>query len=198
MIISICSFKGGVAKTTTAVHLACFFASTGRSVLLVDGDPNRSATGWAKRGDFPFKVCDLMAAAKFSQGMDFTILDTQARPDAAEMDAIASGCDLLLLPSSPDALAIEALFNTTATLKSIEGCRVLLTLCDVRKKAMTASARAGIQKRGLPLFKSEIRLYTAYQKAALLGVPVYQSGDQYGRIAWNDYKSLGEEILNHG
>jgi chromosome partitioning protein len=198
MIISICSYKGGVAKTTTAVHLAFFFASTGSSVLLVDGDPNRSATGWAKRGDFPFKVCDLMAAAKFSPGMDFTILDTQARPDKAEMDAIASGCDLLLLPCSPDALAVEALFETTATLKSKKECRVLLTRCDVRKRAMTASARAGIQERGLALFESEIRLYTAYEKAALLGVPVYESGDQYGRIAWNDYKSLGKEILNHG
>lgn len=196
MIISVCGFKGGVSKTTTAVHLAWYFAGKG-SVLLVDGDPNHSATGWSQRGNFPFRICDLMAAAKFSQGIDFTILDTPARPDAEELRAIAEGCDLLILPTSPDALAIEALFQTAETLRSLENCRVLLSMCDVRKQSMVDAARKGIEARQLPLFKSEIRLYTAYQKAALLGVPVYQSKDRYGRIAWNDYTALGKEIESH-
>jgi chromosome partitioning protein len=57
MIITVASFKGGVGKTTTAVHLAAYLASAG-SVVLIDGDPNRSATGWAKRGNLMFEVVD--------------------------------------------------------------------------------------------------------------------------------------------
>ena len=48
MIITVASFKGGQAKTTSAVHLAAFFARQG-TTLLIDGDPNRSASSWAKR-----------------------------------------------------------------------------------------------------------------------------------------------------
>jgi chromosome partitioning protein len=56
MIVTTASFKGGVGKTTTAVHVAAFLQKEG-DTLLVDGDPNRSATRWSRRGKgFPFKV----------------------------------------------------------------------------------------------------------------------------------------------
>jgi chromosome partitioning protein len=52
MIITVASFKGGVGKTT-AVHLATFFQQQGPTVL-IDGDPNRSASAWHQRGALPF------------------------------------------------------------------------------------------------------------------------------------------------
>ena len=63
MIITIASFKGGVSKTTTAVHLAAYLQKRSPR-LLIDGDPNRSATGWARRGQLPFKVVNERLAAK--------------------------------------------------------------------------------------------------------------------------------------
>lgn len=55
MIITTAAFKGGVGKTTTSIHVAAFLQQHG-DTLLVDGDPNRSATRWSKRGPgFPFK-----------------------------------------------------------------------------------------------------------------------------------------------
>jgi len=44
LIVSICNFKGGVAKTTTAAHLAQFLVMRGYRVLLVDLDAQASLT----------------------------------------------------------------------------------------------------------------------------------------------------------
>jgi len=96
MIITVASFKGGVAKTTTAIHLAAYLHSLGQT-LLIDGDPNRSASGWAKRGDLPFKVIDERQAAKYAKNYQHIVIDTQARPEQEDLEALVEGCDLLVL-----------------------------------------------------------------------------------------------------
>jgi chromosome partitioning protein len=44
LIVSVCNFKGGVAKTTTAAHLAQYLVMRGYRVLLVDLDAQASLT----------------------------------------------------------------------------------------------------------------------------------------------------------
>jgi chromosome partitioning protein len=197
MIITVAGFKGGVGKTTTAIHLAAYFAQKSAQTLLVDGDPNRSSLSWAKRGTLPFQVCDLMAAAKASRGKDHIIVDTEAHPDEAELEALAEGCDLLVLPSTPDALALEALLATVDNLHSLASYGVVLTMVDSRKKGTALQAKTTLQRLNIPVFKQMIRRLTAYEKAALAGVPVYNTGDRFGRIAWGEYESLAKEIERH-
>ena len=48
-IIVINNQKGGVGKTTLAVHLAWFMAESGRRVLMIDADAQRNATDTLKR-----------------------------------------------------------------------------------------------------------------------------------------------------
>ena len=78
MIITVAGYKGGTGKTTTAVHLACCLQSHAPA-LLIDGDPNRSASGWARRGAFPFRVVDERQAARYAREYEHIVIDTKAR-----------------------------------------------------------------------------------------------------------------------
>lgn len=78
-IITVTGYKGGVGKSTTAIHLAAYFSTRGKTVL-VDGDLNRTAVTWAARGELPFTVGDERQMGKIIQGAEFAIIDTPARP----------------------------------------------------------------------------------------------------------------------
>jgi chromosome partitioning protein len=196
MIITVASFKGGVAKTTTAVHLAAYLQQKA-DTLLIDGDPNRSATGWSRRGELPFKVVDERQAARYAREYEHIVIDTKARPDIEDLKALTEGGDLLVIPSTPDALALDALLQTVETFKSLgaNSYRILLTKIPPSPSTDGAEARAALIEQGLPLFKAEIRRLAAFEKAALLGVPVYAvKRDPRSASAWSGYLQVGQEI----
>ncbi len=196
MIVTVASFKGGVGKTTTALHLAAYF-QTKAATLLVDGDLNRSALDWAIRGELPFKVVDEKQAVKFARAYEHIIIDTPARPAPDELKTIAEGCDLLVLPTSPDALALGATLQMVDSLHSLKThYKILLTLIPPHPNKTGDEAKNAITDAGLPIFSTGIRRLAVFQKAALEGVPVNQvKGDAYAGIAWRCYSDVGKEIL---
>ena len=48
-VISVCSTKGGVGKTTLVICLADAFARRGGSVAIIDADPNGHVATWRER-----------------------------------------------------------------------------------------------------------------------------------------------------
>jgi chromosome partitioning protein len=196
MIITVASFKGGVGKSTTAVHLAGIFSSFGPTIL-VDGDPNRSVTGWAKRGSLPFPVVDERQLGKAAREAENLIIDTQARPSREDLDALASGCDLLVIPTTPDALALDALMLTVDALRQVGNARfrILLTMVPPKPSRDGEDARTMITEAGLPIFQGSIRRLAAFQKAALLGTMVSSPKISRSVEAWEDYRAIGTEIM---
>ncbi len=197
LIVAVASFKGGVGKTTTAVHLAAYLQESAPT-LLIDGDPNRSATGWANRGALPFKVIDERQTARYVREYQHTVIDTQARPAPDDLRALVDGCDLLVIPTTPDALSLEALMLTVESLESINAARyrILLTIIPPRPSRDGKEARAMLKRKKLPVFKTEIHRLVAFQKAALAGVPVYDVADPRAGAAWEDYAKAGKEIIS--
>jgi chromosome partitioning protein len=82
--IAIISQKGGAGKTTLALHLAAAAQDAGRVALIIDTDPQATASQWAAwRQDAPPEVIDSppprLAAkvdAAIGQGADFIVIDT--------------------------------------------------------------------------------------------------------------------------
>ena len=193
MIIAITALKGGVGKTTTAVHLAAYF-QTLAPTLLIDADKNRSALVWSKEDKLPFYVASQAGAPGLIKKFTHIIIDTPARPEAEELEDLAAGSDLLILPTTPNHLDLDTTVKAVELLKTLDAnYKVLLTKVDSRTKN-SKDAKKFLEEAQLPLFKEEIPLLVAFQRAPGLGVIVKDFPDRRAKIGWNRYKAVGKEV----
>lgn len=192
-IITVTGYKGGVGKSTTAIHLATFFSEFGKT-LLVDGDLNRTSIAWAQRGEFPFEVVSQHKAMKAISGKDYVVIDTPARPDSDELEELADGCDLLILPTTPDVVSLDPMMQTARDLGNEVVYRVLITIVPPYPNKEGGVMKQELQKADIPIFNTLIRRTTGYQQAAMKGVPIRDLKNGDLRKAWQDYKDLGKEI----
>jgi chromosome partitioning protein len=120
--VAVISQKGGAGKTTLAIHIAAAAQEAGRVALLVDTDPQATASQWAAwRGELPPEVIDSpppRLAAKVraagEQGAELIVVDTPPHADSAARAAVEVA-DLVLIPCRPSAFDLHAI-QTTAKL----------------------------------------------------------------------------------
>jgi chromosome partitioning protein len=198
--ITVAHYKGGVGKTTTAVHFAAFLQTLGPT-LLIDGDPNRSATAWAKRSGFPFQIVDEKEGAYQARNYQHVVIDTEARPGIADFEALAKGCDLLVIPTVPASLDTDALVLTLEAARkaglTTNKYRVLLTKVPPPPEQDGPQLRAVLREQGIPIFNAEIPRLKSFERAAAAGVPVYEvKQDSQAKRAWEAYEAAGKEFSN--
>ena len=193
-IVTVTGYKGGVAKSTTAIHVATFFSELGKTIL-VDGDPNRTSLSWSERGAFPFSVVSEKQAMKSISGNDYVVIDTPARPDTGDLKELATGCDLLILPTTPDVVSLEPMLQTAEDLGETTTFRFLITIVPPYPSKEGEVMKQELSSSNVPIFETLIRRTAGYQKAALAGVPIRDLKNADMRKAWRDYKEVGKEIL---
>lgn len=196
MIVAVISHKGGVGKTTSAVHLAAYFQTLGPSLLL-DGDDTRNAINWSQRGNgFPFHIAPVPEAAALMPKFTHTVIDTGQRQTPADLRAAYATCDLIVIPSVPSSLDTDGLGQTIRAVREHgpDKLRVLLTRVPSDAAKETAELRGLLQQMDVHVLASEIPMLKAYAKAAAAGEIVSQTKDRNAPRAWEAYKATGKEL----
>lgn len=205
MLISLVSDKGGVGKTTTAIHLSYFLQQEVGTTVLVDSDPNRSALEWCERGgeSIPFGYYTDKNCHTHLRRYDHIVIDSPARPNNEEFREIIEGSDFLLIPCPPRAVDMATLFGSTLPRMVELGVptdkyAVLLTMVPTNiNSAAEEEARTELKEGNFPVLSVGIRAYTAFDSAGLRGITVDKvAGNNRAKFAWRDYKEAFSELLS--
>jgi chromosome partitioning protein len=114
--IAIVAQKGGVGKSVVAVGLAVASTLAGLATVLIDLDPQATATNWKDRRDEEnphvtsaqaSRLKPVLDAARNAE-IDLAIIDTAGRSDDSALQA-ARAADLVLVPCAPVLIELETL-----------------------------------------------------------------------------------------
>ena len=204
MIIALCNQKGGAGKTTLAIHLAHAIALSKKRVLIVDSDPQGSASGWAAAREeaSPFPVIqmardslhrDLPAIAADYQ---HCIIDTPPRVSALARSAILAS-DLVIVPVQPSSYDVWAAGETVQLIQEAQQFKPDIKAVFIINRRITGTAigkeiEGALAEMPFPILKTVIAQRVAFAESSA-GYTVIESS--VNSAAANEIKALSKEIL---
>lgn len=206
MIIALTNSKGGVGKSTIAVHLVVWLSELGKKVALVDSDVQGSSSVWLAeaaesipqiRLQTPDDVLDQLP--KLAAEYDHIVVDGPAGLSEVTR-AILFIADITLLPCGPSVLDLRAASDAIRVLKQVRGIR------KGPPEALLVPNKLQVQYRlsqelletanslGITVSKS-MRLRQAYADAVGQGTVVWKLPTKSAQDAASEIKELFQEIM---
>ena len=184
MNIVFANTKGGVGKSTLAVHLAVWLHDQGKKVALVDADKQRSSSPWVTEAEPKLttrvagtpEIC-LSEVQELARDHEFVVGDGPGGLDDVSRTLLILA-DLALLPITPSILDLRSVQQATGILRYAQGInagrpRGLLVLNKIRTRdTISRELRAAAPTLGVEVATNVIRDLQAYRDAAQQGTVV--------------------------
>ncbi|MDX1539759.1 MAG: ParA family partition ATPase [Geminicoccaceae bacterium] len=210
-IIAVVNQKGGAGKTTVSMQLAGTFGRRGRKVLVIDADPQATATRWAASAEdsqpFPAALSGLSAAGdkvhrearKYVEDFELIVIDCPPAADSPVPQSALMVADLALVPVIPSPLDLWAsvgigkVIDQIADLNDSLQPRILVNQCQLNT-SLAREALEVLPQYGIPLLQSRLHQRTAYRQAAVYGGTVHDLGPR-AAAAIAEVDALADEVL---
>ena len=210
-IIAVVNQKGGAGKTAVAMQLAGTLGLRGHRVLVVDADPQGTASRWAASAaddkPFPAAVVGLSAAQgklhrevkKLAGDYRYIVIDG---PPAAESPIAQSAlmvADLALVPVIPSPLdmwasiGIRKAIENAADINENLQARLVVNQCQPNT-SLARDVLDLLPEFGIETLRSQLRQRTVYRQSAVFGQTVHEFGYK-AAPAVNEVNAMCDEVL---
>lgn len=210
-IIAVANQKGGSGKTTVSMQLAGTIARRGNKVLVVDADPQGTATRWAASAEderpFPASVVGLSAASakvhrevkKFIDDYNYIIIDCPPAADSPVPQSALLIADLVLVPLIPSPLDMWAAVGIRQVIANVsdlnEGLKSRLVLNQCQPNTtLTQETLEVLPEFGIELANAQLRHRQVYRQSAVFGQTVHDFGGK-ASAAIEEMETLTSEVF---
>lgn len=210
-IIAVCNQKGGSGKTTLSMQLAGALARRGSKVLVVDADPQGTATRWAASADderpFPASVVGLSAASakvhrevkKFVDDYNYVIIDCPPAADSPVPQSALLVADLALVPVIPSPLDMWAAVGIREVIGNVsdvnEDLKSRLIINQLQPNTTLAKeALEVLPEFGIEICDTYLRQRQVYRQSAVFGQTVHDFGSRASH-AVEEVEALADEVI---